>query len=99
MGRYARKKGKGTSCKGIGKRGGKTKTKTRDLDQISEDILNNDQFVKALDSTGEEKISHLYCVECARLFQTTDILSKHLKSKSHKHRLRKLKEPTEFETY
>lgn len=92
MGRYARRKGKPASCKGIGKRGGKTKTKTRDLDQITEDLVNSDNFLKAIDSSGEEKISHLYCIECSRFFQSRDILERHIKSKSHKHRLRKLKD-------
>ena len=98
MGRYARRKGKAASCKGIGRRGGKTKTKTRDLDQIQGDIVNNDKFVELLDAGGEEKVSHLYCVQCARFFQSADILTKHLKSKTHKHRVRKLKDwPTEGE--
>lgn len=96
MGRYARKKGKAASCKGIGRRGGKTKTKTRDLDQIKEDIVNNQEFLKALDEAGDDKVSHLYCTPCARLFQSAEILDKHLKSKTHKHRLRKLKDwPTD----
>lgn len=98
MGRYARRKGKAASCKGIGKRGGKTKTKTRDLDQIKDDIANNEKFVQALDSTGEEKISHLYCVQCARLFQSEDILAKHLKSKTHKQRVKKLEDwPSDYD--
>lgn len=92
MGRYARKKGKAASCKGIGRRGGKTKTKTRDLDQIKEDLVNSEEFLKSLDEVDEEPISHLYCVQCARLFQSTEILAKHLTSKTHKHRVRKLKE-------
>lgn len=96
MGRNARRKGKAASCKGIGRRGGKTKTKTRDLDQINDDILNNDKFVEILDATAEEKVSHLYCVHCSRFFQSAEILSKHLNSKTHKHRLRKLKDwPTD----
>lgn len=94
MGRYARKKGKAAACKGIGKRGGKTKTKTRDLDQIKADLANSDAFLKALDQTGEEKVSQMYCIECSRLFQSTEILEKHLKSKSHKHRIRRLKDWT-----
>lgn len=98
MGRYARRKGKAASCKGIGRRGGKTKTKTRDLDQIKYDIANNEQFVKALDASGEEKISHLYCIECSRLFQSEDILAKHLKSKTHKQRVKKLEDwPSDHE--
>lgn len=92
MGRYARSKGKGTSCKGIGKRGGKTKTKTRDLDQIKEDIINSDEFLKVLDAAGEDVVSHSYCIQCSRLFQSSEILEKHLKSKTHKHRVRKLKD-------
>lgn len=91
MGRYARRKGKAASCKGYGRRGGKTKTKTRDLDQIKGDLINTEKFVQVLDS-GEEKLSDLYCVHCSRFFQAEDILQKHLKSKSHKHRVRKLKD-------
>lgn len=98
MGRYARRKGKPASCKGIGKRGGKTKTKTRDLDQIKEDIANSDKFVEILDATGEEKISHLYCIHCSRLFQSEEILAKHVNSKCHKQRVKKLKDwPTDYE--
>lgn len=97
MGRYARRKGKPASCKGIGKRGGKTKTKTRDLDQIKDDLINSAQFMEALDTGGEEKVSHLYCVHCARFFQSEDILSKHMKSKVHKQRVKKVKDwPSDY---
>lgn len=92
MGRYARKKGKAASCKGIGKRGGKTKTRTRDFDQIKADLANSEEFLKALDQAGEEKVSHMYCIQCSRLFQSAEILEKHLKSKSHKHRIRRLRD-------
>lgn len=92
MGRYARKKGKAASCKGIGRRGGKTKTKTRDLDQIKEDLVNSEEFLKSLDAADDEPVSHLYCIQCSRLFQSTEILAKHLKSKTHKHRVRKVKD-------
>lgn len=92
MGRYARSKGKNASCKGIGRRGGKTKTKTRDLDQIKQDLLKNEEFLKALDGANEEPVSHLYCISCSRLFQSSEILEKHTKSKAHKQRLKKLKD-------
>lgn len=94
MGRNARRKGKAASCKGIGRRGGKTKTKTRDLDQIQDDLVNNSQFLEALDADADngEKVSELYCTHCARFFQTHDVLVRHLKSKTHKHRVRKLKD-------
>lgn len=94
MGRYARKKGKAASCKGIGRRGGKTKTKTRDLDQIKNDLTNNSEIMATLaaETMGNEKVSDLYCTHCARMFQTQDILMKHLRSKSHKHRVRILKD-------
>lgn len=96
MGRYARRKGKAASCKGIGRRGGKTKTKTRDLDQIKDDLANNSQFLEALDQAGEDKVSHLYCTSCARFFQSQDILMKHMKSKAHKQRVKKIKDwPTD----
>lgn len=98
MGRYARRKGKAASCKGIGRRGGKTKTKTRDLDQIQTDLINSEEFREALDATGEEKVAHLYCVHCARFFQSAEILAKHLTSKIHKHRIRKLKDwPADYD--
>lgn len=88
MGRYARSKGKAASCKGIGRRGGKTKTKTRDLDQINIDLKNPELVTR---ENGEP-----YCIQCAREFQTVEVLKKHLNSKIHKHRVRKLKDwPTE----
>lgn len=97
MGRNARRKGKAASCKGIGRRGGKTKTKTRDFDQIKGDLIKSDELKVILDAEGEEKVSHLYCLECARFFQSEDILAKHITSKAHKHRLRKLKDwPAEY---
>lgn len=92
MGRYARKKGKAASCKGIGRRGGKTKTKTRDLDQINKDLLEKEVIAQQLDANNDGKVSHLYCIHCARFFQSTEILAKHLTSKIHKHRIRKLKD-------
>lgn len=96
MGRNARSKGKAASCKGIGRRGGKTKTKKRDLDQIKSDVINSEEFMKALDA-GDEKVSHMYCVHCARFFQSKEILARHLTSKAHKHRVRKLKDwPTDM---
>lgn len=96
MGRYARKKGKASSCKGIGRRGGKTKTKTRDLDQIKVDLANKEQFLQQLDANfEEEQISDSYCISCARLFQDAETLAKHIKSKNHKRRIKKLKEWTE----
>lgn len=91
MGRYARKKGKAASCKGIGRRGGKTKTKTRDLGQINTDIANKEKFLKLLDEDGD-KISHCYCMPCARFFQDPDTLTKHESSKLHKRRVKKLKD-------
>ena len=97
MGRNARRKGKAASCKGIGRRGGKTKTRVRDLDEIQADLANNKEFLKALDEAGEEKVSHLYCTECSRFFQSKDILEIHQKSKAHKQRLKKLKDwPEEY---
>lgn len=93
MGRYARKKGKSASCKGIGRRGGKTKTKTKDLDQIKSEIIDTEKLLESLDANSEEgMISHLYCPTCARFFQSAGILAKHMNSKIHKHRLRKLKD-------
>lgn len=96
MGRYARRKGKAASCKGIGRRGGKTKTRTRDIDQIkndiTEDILNNEEFIDKLVTGDTDKTSQWYCVECSRFFQNGGILLKHTKSKAHKQRVKKLKD-------
>lgn len=85
MGRNARSKGKSASCKGIGRRGGKTKTKVRDLDQIKKDIAD-----RAADGLTDQ--DGPYCIECARSFQSKEILLKHMTSKAHKHRLRRLKD-------
>lgn len=93
MGRLARKKGKTGPCQGYGRRGGKTRTKTKDLDEIIANLKNKDELLKSLpldlDQIGN---GQHYCVECARYFQDKDVLLKHEKSKSHKRRLKKLNE-------
>lgn len=103
MGRYARRKGKASSCKGIGRRGGKTKTRTKDLDEIKADLnqLNEDGFIKGTLSLDEDKPDKtFYCCECARYFQTQVILQKHRDSKIHKQRVKKLKDfPEDYGNY
>lgn len=97
MGRYARKKGKSASCKGIGKRGGKTRTRTKDLDQINEDLVKVALDKFALPGEDLEEKGQFYCASCARHFQSDSILSAHMKTKVHKQRLKKLKDwPTDM---
>lgn len=96
MGRYARKKGKASSCKGFGRRGGKTKTKSRDIDQIKKDMVNKQKFVedlKANAKTDEDFVTtDSYCFPCARFFQDSDTLADHQTSKQHKRRVKKVNE-------
>lgn len=100
MGRYARRKGKPASCKGIGRRGGKTKTRTKDLDEIKAEMARGTINEDGTLTLNEDNAKNFYCNECARFFQSTLILQKHLSSKIHKQRVKKLKEfPEDYGSY
>ena len=66
----------------------KTKKRTRDIDQVHEDLKNPERFSnlpKDEDLPGE---GQNYCVSCARYFQTSGALAAHLETKVHKRRLK-----------
>ncbi|KAI8901291.1 hypothetical protein BC833DRAFT_548248 [Globomyces pollinis-pini] len=72
------------------KRGLKTKARTRDLDNIFEDMkpenkikLQNQAVDPELPGFGQH-----YCVECSRHFVANDAFVNHLKTKLHKRRVK-----------
>ena len=94
MGRYARKK-QHKGDKPL-KEKYRTKRKTKDLDQIHEDMLPKnakkllDQEVD-LDKPGA---AQFYCLHCAKHFIDNHSLKEHFRSKPHKRRIKALqKEP------
>eukprot|EP01135_Chromosphaera_perkinsii_P006086 Nk52_evm4s392 gene=Nk52_evmTU4s392 len=77
------------------KRKYKVKRRTKDLDQIHEDLtpekraqLENQEVDLDLPGMGQ-----FYCVECSRYFTTEVHLREHVKSKIHRRRLKELKCP------
>ncbi|KAK9457568.1 hypothetical protein V1511DRAFT_493992 [Dipodascopsis uninucleata] len=73
----------------------KTKRRTRDLDQVHED-LSSEASVQKLSSQplDESKpgLGQYYCIECAKYFETEFAQTMHRRGKNHKRRVRLLKE-------
>ena len=70
------------------KRAVKTKAKSRDLDQVHEDLTPENKL-KLLNQEIDPDLPGLgqfYCIECARHFQNETSLSNHVKTKIHKKR-------------
>ncbi|XP_006631343.1 zinc finger protein 593 [Lepisosteus oculatus] len=72
----------------------KTKRRTKDLDQIHEDMRagNADKLLNQevdYDVTGN---AQHYCLHCARYFVDLKTLKEHFKTKVHKRRLKQLRE-------
>ncbi|XP_060530764.1 zinc finger protein 593 homolog [Cylas formicarius] len=72
----------------------KTKRRTRDLDEIHEDLKphNSQQLLKQeidLDKPGN---AQFYCIHCARYFINSQALQEHFTTKLHKRRLKALQE-------
>ncbi|ORY99990.1 hypothetical protein BCR43DRAFT_511133 [Syncephalastrum racemosum] len=72
----------------------RTRNYTRDLDQIHEDIKpeNIDKFKNQAVDADLPGLGQNYCVECARHFISQDALNEHIKGKTHKKRVKVLKE-------
>ncbi|GAM36603.1 C2H2 finger domain protein [Talaromyces pinophilus] len=73
----------------------KTKRRTRDYDQIRQDLTSRKHLQDFKDTKDAEDLPGLgqhYCVECAKWFETEHNLVAHRKGKNHKRRLRILKE-------
>jgi bud site selection protein 20 len=72
----------------------KTKRRTKDIDQVHDD-LKPDNAAKLLSQRDPDlpgSGSH-YCLTCARHFVSDATLQEHFRTKSHKRRLKALKEP------
>ncbi|XP_037778060.1 zinc finger protein 593-like [Penaeus monodon] len=70
----------------------KTKRKTKDLDQIDDD-LKEENIHKLLHQEVDPDLpgdAQHYCVHCARYFINREALKSHFKSKPHKKRLKSL---------
>ena len=66
----------------------RTKRRTRDLDQIHEDMQHPEEVKEAVVDPDLQGGGHFYCVSCARHFTTRVAISTHIKSKGHKSRLK-----------
>lgn len=90
MGRYARKK-QHKGDKPL-KEKYRTRRKTKDLDQIHEDMIPKnatkllDQDID-LDKPGS---AQFYCLHCAKYFINNQALTEHFRSKPHKRRIKSL---------
>ncbi|KAI4748251.1 hypothetical protein E4T50_01417 [Aureobasidium sp. EXF-12298] len=73
----------------------KTRRHTRDLDQIHDDMHKEKHLEKYKSTKAAEDLPGLgqfYCVECAKWFESEANLTAHTKAKTHKRRVRALKE-------
>ncbi|KAK2612157.1 hypothetical protein QQS21_001887 [Conoideocrella luteorostrata] len=73
----------------------KTRRKTRDIDQIKEDIISSRHLAQFKNSKADEELPGLgrhYCIECAKWFDTEATLSAHRRAKPHKRRVKQLRE-------
>ncbi|XP_046845847.1 zinc finger protein 593-like [Xenia sp. Carnegie-2017] len=71
----------------------RTKRRTKDIDEIHRDLEpeNSAKLLSRFDPELPGSGQH-YCLQCARTFVNNDSLSKHMKSKNHKKRLKELME-------
>ncbi|KAK7205728.1 hypothetical protein BZA70DRAFT_247117 [Myxozyma melibiosi] len=73
----------------------KTKRRTRDLDQVYNDIADPSTLQKLSNQPIDEDkpgLGQFYCVECAKYFETDFANTVHRRGKNHKRRVRMLKE-------
>ncbi|KAI5283550.1 Bud site selection protein 20 [Ascosphaera aggregata] len=73
----------------------KTKRRTRDYDQVIADISSAKhlkQYKETKHVEGLPALGAFYCVECSKWFESEHNLLAHRKGKSHKRRVRLLKE-------
>lgn len=82
------------------KRGWRTKRRTKDLDEIEEDLKeeNAKQLVNQEVDLDRPGAGQYYCIHCARYFINDTALQDHFKTKVHKRRLKALElEPYSIE--
>merc|ERR1719440_2147093 len=67
------------------------KKRTKDVDQVHEDLKKPDNFKPGVLPQDEDLpgMGQFYCVACSRYFQTAEVKAAHDKSKLHKRRLKK----------
>ncbi|KAK9469397.1 hypothetical protein V1512DRAFT_256156 [Lipomyces arxii] len=73
----------------------KTKRRTRDLDQVHEDLSSEKKVEKLLNQPLDETkpgLGQFYCVACAKYFETDFADTAHRRGKNHKRRVKMLKE-------
>ncbi|KAK9376482.1 uncharacterized protein V1513DRAFT_410400 [Lipomyces chichibuensis] len=73
----------------------KTKRRTRDLDQVHEDLSSQASVQKLSNQPLDESkpgLGQYYCIECAKYFETDFAKTVHRRGKNHKRRVRMLKE-------
>lgn len=68
----------------------RTKRKTKDIDQVLDDLQRPLPAVHDVDVPGA---GQHFCLTCSRHFIDNDALLKHYRSKLHKRRLRRLADP------
>lgn len=90
MGRYARKK-QHKGDKPL-KEKYRTKRKTKDLDQIHEDMKpkNSDKLLDQQVDFDKPGAAQFYCLHCAKYFINNKALKDHFRSKPHKRRIKAL---------
>ncbi|CCH60739.1 hypothetical protein TBLA_0D02350 [Henningerozyma blattae CBS 6284] len=72
----------------------KTKRRTRDLDQIYDDLSSQEKISSLLNQPLDETkpgLGQHYCIHCAKYMETSIALKTHLKTKVHKRRVKALK--------
>ncbi|KAJ3346547.1 hypothetical protein HDU91_007011 [Kappamyces sp. JEL0680] len=74
----------------------KTKARTRDLDQIFDDMKDVSKLLSQPVNADLPGFGQNYCVECARHFITASAKEEHLKSKLHKRRVKILTTETPY---
>ncbi|ERT02655.1 bud site selection protein 20 [Sporothrix schenckii 1099-18] len=73
----------------------KTRRKTRDVDEITNDLLSPAHLDRYKATKASEDLPGLgrhYCIACAKWFESDFALSKHQLAKPHKRRLKQLAE-------
>jgi len=73
----------------------KTRRRLRDLDQVAADLRSPRHLEQHKSSKPAEDLPGLgkwYCVECAKWFEGENSLTTHLKGKTHKRRVKALKD-------
>lgn len=70
----------------------RTRRRTKDLDQIHQDLANKDKWVQQALDSELPGMGQFYCVECAKYCISQTALETHQASKLHKKRLKDLKD-------